>query len=237
MRRAARRRRGPPGGGPQDRHGRLLRPEGFHVAGGAARHGDAPRGPEPVLQRDADRARAARRHRGEVHRRRCHGGLRAPAAPRRRRDAGRAGGRRDAGGARRSERPVRRGLRDQDREPHGREHRRGGRRRCERGTSAGHRRHRERRSTPRAERAHDGDPAGRAYVPPGEGRRSSRAGGAARAEGQVRADARLPAALGRPSRGGRGAPSGRADGGPRRRAHGAHRRTRPRTGDRRAARW
>ena len=50
----------------------------------------------------------------------------------------------------------------------------------------------------------DGDPAGRDHVPPGEGRGRSRAGRAARAEGQVRADARLPADLGRPPRGGRG---------------------------------
>ena len=59
----ARRRRGRSRGGPQDRHDRLLRPEGLHVPGGAPGLRGAARGHEPVLRRDAPRLE---RHGGTI---------------------------------------------------------------------------------------------------------------------------------------------------------------------------
>ena len=230
MRRAAGRRRGRPGGGPQDRHGRLLRPQGLHGARGAPGHRGAPRGPEPVLQHDARGAREARRHRGEVHRRRDHGRLRAAPAPRGRRAPRRPGRGRDAGSAGRVERGVRGGLRRPDREPHRREHRRGGRGGRQRRTPPRHWGHREHGRSPRAERPDDGDPPRRIDVPPGEGRGRGRACRAAGAEGQSGTDARLPTDLGRPPGGGSRPPARRPD----RRARGGARgpERRPRSGDR-----
>ena len=113
-------------GDPQDRHDRLLRPQGVDGPRRAARLGVPAGADEPLLRGDAGRPRAARRHGREVHRRRDHGRLRPPARPRGRRAPRRAGGRRDAAHARRPERGARARMGREPRHPDRREHRRGG---------------------------------------------------------------------------------------------------------------
>ena len=89
------------------RDGRQLRPEGVDRARRASRSGDAARGPDPVLRRDARGLRVARRHDREDHRRRHRRGLR-PAGPSRRRRAARGrGGRREPARAGDPQRPAR----------------------------------------------------------------------------------------------------------------------------------
>ena len=137
--------------GAQDGDGRLLRRDRVDGARRAARPGGDAAHDGPLLRGDpADRG-AARRHGGEVHRRRGDGRVRHPGRARGRRAAGRAGGGRDpraAGGARRG--AVGRALLS-----HGREHGRGrGRRRRD----ARHGRCRQRRRPARAGRSAGRDP-------------------------------------------------------------------------------
>ena len=114
-------RRGARGGGgaarvPQDGHGAVLRRDRVDGARRVDRPGGAARAAGALLRADEGDRRVARRHGGEVHRRRGDGGVRHPAGARGRRAAGLPGGGGDAGrvaGARHS-RPDRR------------EHRRGG---------------------------------------------------------------------------------------------------------------
>ena len=91
------------------------------------------------------------------------------------------------------------------REPHRREHRRDRRRRPHRRSAARDRRHSQRRRAPRAGCGRAGNADRRADLQAGSHQRAGRAGRAARAEGQGRARARLPAARCRGGRDG-GAP-------------------------------
>ena len=121
--------RHPARGGPaaagdtKGRDNRVLRPQGLDQPRRGARFRGASRGDDALLRRDARRARAARRRDREVHRRRGHGGLRAPTTPRGRRAARRSGCRGDAGGARAHQRrppaPLRRAAGEPDRRQHG----------------------------------------------------------------------------------------------------------------------
>ena len=75
--------------GAQDGHHRLLGPQGLDRARRVARSRGAARGQGPATSTSmAARARAPRRHDREVHRRRDHGGVRAPEAARGRRAPG-----------------------------------------------------------------------------------------------------------------------------------------------------
>ena len=103
--------------GAEGRHDPLHRPRRLDRARGGARPGGRPRDPLPLLLATPRRARAARRHRREVHRRRGDGRVRRAGRPRGRRRARRARGARDPG-------LDRRGAAD----PHRRQHRRGARR-------------------------------------------------------------------------------------------------------------
>ena len=110
---------------------------------------------------------------------------------------------------------VRARARDHSGEPHRCQHRRGRGRRRQPGPAPGHRRHRQRRGPPGAGRRVPGDPARPAHPPARPRCRAGRTGGAADAQGQVRAGSGLPTAGG--ERSVRGGPAAKryAHGGPR----------------------
>ena len=136
----------------EDRHGRLLGPRRLDEPRRVDGLGVAARASPSLLRRYARCARASRRSRGEVHRRRDHGGLRAAEAPRGRRAARGDRGTRDAGCPRELERGARAWLGSEAREPNRREHRRSGRRGRHRRPAARHGGHGERRGPPRTGR-------------------------------------------------------------------------------------
>ncbi len=98
-----------------------------------------------LRRRDAAGGRAARRPGREVHRRRGDGRVRGAGAARGRCASGRAGGARDARGARRPEPRARARVRRRARDPHRRPHRRGDHRRARDRPGPDRRRRRERR--------------------------------------------------------------------------------------------
>ena len=179
----------------QDRHRPLHRPEGLDEPGRAARPRVAARAHRRATSRHAGDARAPRRHRREVHRRRDHGRVR-PAAVHED-DALRAV--RAAAGCGRRSATSTRSSRPLGRPPahaHRREHRRGRGGRPRRG---------QRLVTgdavnvaARLEQAATADESCSASSPTARARRGrGRPGRAARAQGQGRARPRLPAAGGR----------------------------------------
>ena len=193
-------------GASQDRHDRLLRPEGVHEPGRGARPGVPARGHDPLLRLDEGGARSPRRDDREVHRRCDHGRLRPPPAARGRRAPG--GSRRvwhAAGAARAQYRPAGR-LRRGAHEPDRRQHRRGRRGRCHDRSAPRHRRRGEHRGAARASRARKRGAHRRAHVRARARAGRRRGGRAARAQGQGRARRRIP--VGRGRRGRRARPRG-----------------------------
>ena len=181
--------------GPQDRHDHLLRPQGQHRPDGEDRRRGDQRGQGALLHLDGGGDHPPWREDREVHRRRDHGGVRAPAGPRGRRAArGPCGLRHDARHERAEQGPAR-VLRRRDRRPHRRQHRRGRReQRPECGAAAGHRRRGQRGRPARAGRAGERGPHRRGHLRPRALVRRGRRGRAARAQGQGRARARVPPA-------------------------------------------
>ncbi len=197
-------------GDPQDRHDRLLGPQGLDGPRRTTRFRVAARGHDPLLRGDAGRARGARRHDREVHRRRDHGRLRPADPPRGRRAPGRPGRSGHATGTRPAERRPRATLGRPPLEPHRRLHGRGRGRRPDRRPAARHGRPGQHGRPPRAGGADRPGPHRRADLPPGPrlgGRRGRRT---ARAQGQGRTGAGIPTPGG-PS-GGRPAPRRRGCG-------------------------